>query len=57
MKAKKIPKKKRPKKTTGATKGARTKGARKKRAATTPVGDIVRNAAEMIQSIAKNIRP
>jgi len=57
MKAKKIPKKKGAKKTTAATKGARTTGTRKKKAATTPVGDIMRNAAEVIQSVAKNIRP
>ena len=58
MKAKKIPEKKRAKKTTAATKGARKKGTRKKKkAATTPVGDIMRNAAEVIQLVAKNIRP
>jgi hypothetical protein len=52
MKAKRIPKKTGAKKTTAATKGAR-----KKKAATTPVGDIMRSAAEVIQSVAKNIRP
>ena len=62
MKAKKILKKKGTRKTTAATKGARKKGTRKKgtrktKAATTPVGDIMRNAAEVIQSVAKNIRP
>jgi hypothetical protein len=57
MKAKKIPKKKRAKKTTAATKGASKKGARKKKAATTPVGDMIRNAADVIQSVAKTIRP
>ncbi len=57
MKAKKIPKKKRAKETTAAIKRARKKGTRKKKAATTPVGDIMRSAAEVIQSVAKNIRP
>jgi hypothetical protein len=57
MKAKKIPKKKRAKKTTAASTGSRKTGTRKKKAATTPVGDIMRNAAEVIQSVAKNIRP
>jgi hypothetical protein len=57
MKAKKILKRKGTRKTTAATKGARKKGTRKKKAATTPVGDIMRNAAEVIQSVAKNIRP
>jgi hypothetical protein len=57
MKAKKIPKKNKAKKTTAATKAARKKGSRKRKAATTPVGDIMRNAAEVIQSVAKTIRP
>ena len=57
MKAKKIPKKKKAKKTTAATKGTRKKGTRKKKAVTTPVGNIIRNAAEVIQSVAKTIRP
>jgi hypothetical protein len=57
MKAKKVPKKKRARKTTATSKGARKKGTRKKRAATTPVGDIMRNAAKAIESVAKNIRP
>ena len=57
MKAKKIPKKKRAKKTTAASTGSRKTGTRKKKAATTPVGDIMRNAAEVIQSVAKNLRP
>ena len=57
MKAKKVSKKKRARKTTATSKGARKKGTRKKRAATTPVGDIMRNAAEVIESLAKNIRP
>ena len=57
MKAKKIPKKKRAKKTTAASTGSRKTGTRKTKAATTPVGDIMRNAAEVIQSVAKNIRP
>ena len=57
MKAKKILTKKGTRKTTAATKGARKKGTRKKKAPTTPVGDIMRNAAEVIQSVAKNIRP
>ena len=57
MKAKKISKKKGTRKTTAATKGARKKGTRKKKAATTPVGDIMRNAAQVIESLAKSIRP
>jgi len=57
MKAKKLSKKKRARKTPASTKGARKKGTRKKKAATTPVGDIMRNAAEVIESVAKNIRP
>jgi len=57
MKAKKSSKKKGARKTTGATKGARKKGTRKQKTATTPVGDIMRNAAEVIESLAKNIRP
>ena len=63
MKAKKSSKKKGARKTTAArktkaaTKGARKKGTRKQKTATTPVGDIMRNAAEVIESLAKNIRP
>jgi hypothetical protein len=57
MKAKKLSKKKRARKSPASTKGARKKGTRKKKAATTPVGDIMRNAAEVIESVAKNIRP
>jgi hypothetical protein len=57
MKAKKIPKKTRAKKTTAATRGTPKKGTRKKKAAATPVGDIMRNAAAVIQSVAKTIRP
>ena len=57
MKAKKIPKKKGAGKTMAASKGARRKGARPKKAATTPVGDLMRNAAEVIRSVAKNVRP
>ena len=57
MKAKKITKKKGAGKTMAASKGARKKGARPKKAATTPVGDLMRNAAEVIRSVAKNVRP
>jgi hypothetical protein len=57
MKATRISKKKRAPKTTATTKGARKKGTRKKRTATTPVGDIMRNAAKVIESVAKTIRP
>jgi len=57
MKAKKSSKKKGARKTTGATKGARKKGTQKRKTATTQVGDIMRNAAEVIESLAKNIRP
>ena len=62
MKAKKIPKKTRAKKTrakktTAATRGTPKKGTRKKKAAATPVGDIMRNAAEVIRSVAERIRP
>jgi hypothetical protein len=62
MKAKQISKKKTASKATAVTKRARTKGTRKKatrksKPATTPVGDIMRNAAEVIRSVAKNIRP
>ncbi len=57
MKAKKISKKKGARKTKATTKGAPKKGTRKKKAATTPVGNIMRNAAEVIESVAKNIRP
>ena len=38
-------------------KGTGKKGTRKSKPATTPVGDIMRNAAEVIRSVAKNIRP
>jgi hypothetical protein len=57
MKAKKSSKKKGARKTTAATKGARKKGTQKRKTATTQVGDIMRNAAEVIESLAKNIRP
>ena len=57
MKAKQISRKKKAKKATATSKGARKKGTRKSKPATTPVGDIMRNAAEMIRSVAKNIRP
>ena len=57
MQAKKVSKKKRARKTTATSKGARRKGMRTKKAATTPVGDIMRNAAKAIESVAKNIRP
>ena len=60
MKAKQISKKKGASKAT-VTKGARKKGTRKKGTRkskpTTPVGDIMRNAAEVIRSVAKNINP
>jgi hypothetical protein len=55
MKAKKISKKKGASKAT-VTKGARKKGTRKSKP-TTPVGDIMRNAAEVIRSVAQSIRP
>ncbi len=57
MKAKQISKKKGARKATAVTKGTRKKGTRKSKPATTPVGDIMRNAAEVIRSVAKNIRP
>jgi hypothetical protein len=57
MKAKQISKKKGARRATAVTKGARKKGTRKSKPATTPVGDIMRNAAEVIRSVAKNIRP
>ena len=60
MKAKRISKKKGASKAT-VTKGARKKGTRKKGTRkskpTTPVGDIMRNAAEVIRSVAQSIRP
>jgi hypothetical protein len=65
MKAKQISKKKGASKAT-VTKGARKKGTRKKGTRkkgtrkskpTTPVGDIMRNAAEVIRSVAERIRP
>ena len=60
MKAKQISKKKGASKAT-VTKGARKKGTRKKGTRkskpTTPVGDIMRNAAEVIRSVAQSIRP
>jgi len=55
MKAKQISKKKGASKAT-VTKGARKKGTRKSKP-TTPVGDIMRNAAEVIRSVAQSIRP
>jgi hypothetical protein len=63
MKAKKIPKKRAKKKTTAATRGARKNDTRKKnrtrkkKAAPTPVGDLMRSAAEVVQSVANTIRP
>ena len=64
MKAKQISKKKGASKAT-VTKGARKKATRKKASKkatrkskpTTPVGDIMRNAAEVIRSVAQSIRP
>ena len=60
MKAKQISKKKGASKAT-VTKGARKRGTRKKGTRkskpTTPVGDIMRTAAEVIRSAARNIRP
>jgi len=56
MKAKKIPKKSAGK-TTAATKRTRKKGTRQRKAATTPVGDLMRNTAEGIRSVARKISP
>ena len=60
MKAKQISKKKGASKAT-VTKGARKKATRKKGTRkskpTTPVGDIMRNPAEAIRSVAQSIRP
>ena len=60
MKAKQLSKKKGASKAT-VTKGARKKATRKKGTRkskpTTPVGDIMRNAAEVIRSVAQSIRP
>lgn len=60
MKAKQISKRKGASKAT-VTKGARKKATRKKGTRkskpTTPVGDIMRNAAEVIRSVAQSIRP
>jgi hypothetical protein len=57
VKAKQTSKRKKATNARAATKGVRKKGTRKSKPATTPVGDIMRNAAGVIRSVAKSIRP